>query len=257
MQAQQLLLKVRIIVGIKYALCDGLINYIAQAQVGHRILIPRNMSPEFTSIRTKFGAMFYEIRKIITSTEIDSNELKQLIGDCFFDLKPQLENKVKIDDVLEVVKGKCNLIDVHCLEVIVQTFKITEGQELLESYKGAVNIFCKSMSSRLCVDQILQVVRTPTRLASETVVFIVDWNPDTSTLEDIKNLLSISLDTNFQIEKIGTGQSVVVTCYCPAVYTGSLIMAVLDKRDTLQMRGLKKFIVGNCTVWDATQVRYS
>ena len=225
---------------------------LGQTQIGHRILIPRKMSPEFTLIRTEFGAMFYNIRTIITSKEIDSNELKKLIGDCFSDLKPQLENKVKIDDVLEVVKGKCSLIDVHCLEVIVRTFKITGGQELLDSYKEAVNKFCKSMSSRLCVDEILQVVRTPTRLASETVVFIVDWNPDTSTLEDIKNLLSISLDTNFQIEKIGTGQSVVITCYCPAEYTTLLIMAVLSKIKILQEKGLKEFKVGNCTVWNNT-----
>ena len=212
------------------------------------------MSPDFTSIRTEFGAMFYKIRTIITSKKIDSNELKKLIADCFPDLKPLLKNIENMDDILDVVKGKCNLIDVHCLEVIVQTFKIIEGQEHLDSYKEIVNKFCKSMRSRLCVDQVLQIIRTPTRLASETVVFILDWNPDTSTLEDIKNLLSILLNTNFKIEKIGTGQSVVVTCYCPAEYTGSLIMAVLDKIDMLQKRGLKKFIIGKSTVWNA-QVR--
>ena len=45
------------------------------------------------------------------------------------------------------------------------------------------------------------------------------------------------------------GQSVVVTCHCPAEYTGSLIMAVLDKIEILQVKGLKEFKVGNCSIW--------
>ena len=61
---------------------------------------------------------------------------------------------------------------------------------------------------------------------------------------------------HIQIDKIGTGQSVVVTCYCPAEYTGPLIIAVLGKIDTLQRKGLKEFIVCNCTVWNNTQVKY-
>ena len=223
-----------------------------QASLGHKILIPRHMSPQFTSIRTEFGAMFYQIRSVIAGKELNPDEVKKLICDCFADLKPKLECKKVLEDILDVVKEKCNLIDVHCLEVLLTTFKIPEGQALLDSYKEAVEKFCQSMPARLCVDQILQVVKTPTRLASETVVFVLDWNPDEATLEDIKNLLSKSLDTNFIIEKIGTDRSVVVTCYCPAEYTGSLITTVLEKIEILQKRGLKEFIVGNCTVWDDT-----
>ena len=195
--------------------------------------------------------MFCSIRSSFTRKKISPHHLKKLTSDCFPDLKSKLEHKEALDDMLEVLKTKCSLIDVHCLEVILQAYKIKdEGLAQLNSYKSIVEKFCQSVPIRLCVDQVLDVIRTPARLTSETVLFVLDWNPDKRMLQDVRNLLSRSLDANMIIVRIGIShQSVTVTCHCPSEYTGSLITNVLEKIETLKIKGLKEFRIGNCTVW--------
>lgn len=215
------------------------------------------MESDFTSMQKEFGEMFYQVRRVIASKGIDPTELKTLISDCYLDLRPQLKHIKTVDNVLDVVRRKCSLIDVHCLEAIIETFNITEALSYLNAYNKAKKDFCQRMTVKLCDSQSLQVVRTPIRLTSETVVFVLDWDPDEITLQDIKVLLS-AINSNFLlVEKVGPGQSVVISCYCPAEYTASLIIAVFKKIEILQKNRLKEFIVGNCIIWMYNKVSHS
>ena len=225
--------------------------------VDHKILFPRNMGEKFQEMRIKFGSTFFQVRRNFASNKniLDIDELKLLVSDCFPDLKPQLNDKKTINEVLDVVKRKCNIINIRPLEVLIIEFKIKEAETIIKEYKEVAKDFCKTISVRLCLDKELQAVPTPSRLKSETVVFILDWNPDESTLQDINDVLEkLEPLENYriQIEQAEPDYSVAVTCYCPAEYTGSLITTVLEKIEILQKRGLKEFIVGNCTVWDDT-----
>ena len=223
----------------------------------HKILFPRNMGEKFQEMRIKFGSTFFQVRRNFARNKniLDIDELKLLVSDCFPDLKPQLYNKKTINEVLDVVKRKCNIINMRPLEVLIIEFNIKEAETIIKEYKEEAKDFCKTISVRLCLDKELQAVPTPSRLKSETVVFILDWNPDESTLQDINDVLEkLEPLENYriQIDQAGPHQSVVVTCYCPAEYTGSLITTVLEKIEILQKRGLKEFIVGNYTIWDCT-----
>ena len=225
--------------------------------VGHKILFPRNMGEKFQEMRIKFGSTFFQVRRMFfkKKKKLQINELKLLLSDCFSDLKSQLNNKKTIDEVLDVVKRKCNIINMRPLEVLIIEFNIKEAETIIKEYKEVAKDFCKTISVRLCLNEKLQAVPTPSRLKSETVEFIFNWNPDESTLQDINDVLDeLEPLENYciQIDKAGPHRSVVVTCYCPAEYTGSLITTVLEKIEILQTRGLKEFIVGNCTVWDDT-----
>ena len=224
----------------------------------HKILFSRNMGDKFQEMRIKFGSTFFQVRRSFSKKKkfVDVNDLKWLVTDCFPDLKSQLYDKKTINDVLEVVKRKCNIINVRPIEELAIQFNIKEAETIIKEYKKVAKKFCKTISVRLCLDEKLQAVPTP-RLKSETVVFVLNWNPDESTLQDINDVLeklvpdNCSFRTHIQLEKdaVGSG-SVVVSCYCPAEYTGSLITTVIEKIEILQKRKLKKFIVGNCTVWE-------
>ena len=90
------------------------------------------------------------------------------------------------------------------------------------------------------------------------LLYLFNWNPDEYTLQDINDVLFElePLDKyHIQTDKVGTGRSVVVTCYCSAEYTGLIKSIVLEKIDTLRRKELKEFVIGNCTVSDVTQVR--
>ena len=215
------------------------------------------MRKEFKEMRTKFGSTFCSVRLLFSKkwakSQKDVKKLKALLGDCFPDLKSELSVAKTIDSVLDVVKRKCSIVDVHPLEVIAVHFKVKEAEDIIKEHKKVAKEFCKSVSVILSKDQTLQAI--PTRyLQSETITFELNWDADKTTLQDVNDvLLELELLHKYQIKVVGVGSgSVVVTCYCPAEYTGSLIMAVLDKIEILQEKGLKELKVGNCTIWNNT-----
>ena len=226
-----------------------------------RILFPRDMKNKFENMRMKFGSAFFKVKRVFTrmKSSLNIDEVNDLISDWFPDLKSQLFHKNTIEEVLNVLKRKCNIFNIRPLENLAFEFNIEDAIPIIKSYKEEAKDFCKSVSVSLCLDEELQAVATPSRLLCETVVFVLNWNPDEYTLQDI-NAMFFELEPlnkyHIEIDKIGTGRSVVVTCYCPAEYTSILIMAVLNEINTLQRKGLKEFIVGNCTVWNNTQVKY-
>ena len=248
----------------QYASSESEYSIIAEdsANLHHRVPFPRNMKKEFMQMRTNFGTTFYNVRDIFSkkakSPKVVS-KMKSLLTDIFPDLKSELSVAKKIDGVLDVVKRKCNIVDVHPLEVLAVQFKVKEAEDVIREHEEAAKEFCKSVSVSLSKDKTLQAI--PTRhLLCETMTFVLNWNPDETTLQDVNDVL-IDLDLlhkyGIKVVKVDPGKSVVVTCYCPAEYTGSLIMALFGEIDTMQKKGLKEFMVGNCTVWNATQVRYS
>ncbi|XP_019856617.1 PREDICTED: uncharacterized protein LOC109585109 [Amphimedon queenslandica] len=224
----------------------------------HKILFPRDMKKKFKEMRSKFGYTFFRVRHIFYSKKsaLNIDEMKELIIDLFPDLKSQLSYEVAISELLNVVKGKCSIVDLCPLENLAFQFNIEEAEPIIESFKEEAKDFCKLVSVSLCLDEKLQAVATPSRLLCETVVFVFNWNPDEHTLQDINDVLD-ELEPlhkcHIQIDKVGTGRSVVVTCYCPAEYTDLLKSAVLEKINMLQGKGLKEFAIGNSTVWDTTQ----
>ena len=229
----------------------------------HEILFPRDMKKKFQEMKSKLGTTFFRVRRIFKSKQnvLDIDDVKELISDWFPDLKPQLSCKEAIGDVLDVLQRKCNISDISPLENLASEFNIEDAKPIIKLYKEEAKDFSKSVSVSLCLGEELQAVATPSHLLCETVVFVFNWDPDDYTLQDINDVLDELEPLNrfkyhLQIDKVSPGQSVVITCYCPAEYTGSLITAVLDKIEILQKKGLKKFIVGNSIIWDATQVRY-
>ena len=234
------------------------------AIVGHKIPFPRTMRREFKEMRTKFGSTFYNVRLLFAEKQHKNkkkalNKMKSLIIDCFPDLESQLSHRNTIDGVLDVLKRKCSIVDVHPLEVLAVEFKIKEAETIIKSYKEIANDFRNSVSLSLCIDERLQAVPI-THLLCETITFVLNWNADEATLQDINDVL-LDLEPlqkyHIQLYEIRRHLSVAVTCYCPAEYTGSLITTVLEKIEILQKRGLKEFIVGNGTIWKNTDDKVS
>uniref|UniRef100_A0A1X7T0B9 Death domain-containing protein n=2 Tax=Amphimedon queenslandica TaxID=400682 RepID=A0A1X7T0B9_AMPQE len=223
----------------------------------HEILFPRDMKDKFEVMRLIFGSAFMDVKHVFTERKLSIDYMKELIIIWYPDLEPQLSYKETIGEVLNVLKRKCNIINLRPLEVLASKFSIEEAKPVIKSFKEKAKDFCKSVSVSLCLGEELQAVATPSRLLCETIFFIFNWNPVEYTLQDINDVLDELEPLNkykyhLQIDRVGTGQSVVVTCYCPAEYISSLIMAVLDKIGTMQKRELKEFKVGNCTIWDNT-----
>ena len=149
------------------------------------------MKFKFQEMRVKFGSTFYRVRclfseKLANSQNVD--KVKEFLADCFPDLKSELSVAKTIDDVLEVVKRKCSIVDVHPLEVIAVHFKVKEAEDIIREHKEAAKIFCESVSVSLSSNETLQAISTQ-YLLCKTITFFLDWNPDKITLQDINDVL--------------------------------------------------------------------
>ena len=145
---------------------------------------------------------------------------------CFFaDSYPHLETEIthskSIDDVLDVVRDHCTLIDISCLEGIVKRFDIKEAQTHIQAYKDVVRSFCKKIKPFL--DETLKESKSHSLLKCETADFVLDWDPTNYTLQDIHDIIAESVEENVQIRVIRGGKSIIVILvniakYCIDIY---------------------------------------
>ena len=183
--------------------------------------------------------------------------MKKLLCDCLPVYKSQFSDKnlQNIYDILELVKEKCSLINVHCLKTIAKIFKIEEAMVIIEEYEKEVDVFCKVMTVDLCLEQKFEVVRCPQPLLCEKLTFILDWEPRDYTLNDIRDILiKCTSDSNINvpimIEKIRKVNSIAVDCYIPMSQAGYVVAIIFQKVKLAQVKKLSRLVWRNVLVWD-------
>ena len=91
----------------------------------------------FDEIRAKFGVLILTVAPLIESAVMPRlKEFKTFLRTCFPELKCQLSIAESFDDVMEIVREKCTMINVVCLEVIVNHYKIEEALDHITTYKN-------------------------------------------------------------------------------------------------------------------------
>ena len=118
--------------------------------------------------------------------------MTKFLEDWYPPLKPSLAHCKSISDVLDV-RDKYTLIDINSLEAVVEQFNVEGAKTHIEAYKKTVEEFCQSSSVHVCLEEIFSVTTTPTPLIGDTATFVLAWDPDDYTLNDIRTLLSAVL----------------------------------------------------------------
>ena len=177
---------------------------------------------------------------------------------CFFaDSYPHLETEItnskSINDVLDVVRGHCTLINISCLEGIVERFDIKEAEKHIDTYKDVVRSFCEKTKASLCLDETFKENKSHPLLKCETAIFVLDWDPTNCTLQDIRDIIAESVKENVQIRVIRKGNSIIVTCFFPLSLTSSIIARAQETLESVKEKGLIQLTVGYCTIYDKRQ----
>ena len=214
--------------------------------------IPRKLDSIFGSIRRKFAVTFSNIRKAIKTSPPNLEELKLFLEDGYSHLQSEIDSTESIDGILTVVRNHCTLININCLEGIVERFDIKEAEMHIQMYKDDVQSFCEKTKASLCLGEMFKVTRTPL-LKCETAIFVLDWDPTGYTLQDIRDIIAESIEENVQICVIRKGNSIVVTCFFPLSLTMSLIAKAQDTLEKVKKKGLIQLTVGYCTIYDKYQ----
>ena len=66
------------------------------------------------------------------------------------ELKSQLSQANSFDDIMELVEEKCTIINIACLEAIVDHYKIEEAKAHITIYKTEIDKICEGVNFSVC-----------------------------------------------------------------------------------------------------------
>ena len=217
-----------------------------------KVTLELSFQKKFDEMKVTFGKLIHTVAPLIAKGIPSLQELKTFLRRCYRELKPQLSIAESFDDVIELVEDKCTIINIVCLEAIVDTFNISEAKQYIKEYQAAIDAFCNEVKLSVCENQSFLTSQS-TLLKCETVEFVLEWEPDDYTLTQIRALLTEAfkdLIKRVQIRVIKRGNSVIVTCYAPRHIMDVLLMEAEKNLNLLRKMGLIKLTIGYCTVWD-------
>ena len=206
-------------------------------------------------MKVTFGNLIETVVPLIAKAIPSLKELKTYLRRCFRELKPQLSSAESFDDVMELVEDKCTIINICCLEAIVDHYNITEAKRHITEFKTAVDKFCEKVKTDICINQNFKVTSSH-HLTCETIEFILEWKTDEYTLSHIKDLLSKAfkdMAKSVQVRAIREGNSIIVTCYAPQYMMDVLLVTAEENLVTLKEMRVKKLTLGYCTIYDKCQ----
>ena len=206
-------------------------------------------------MKVSLGNLIETVEPLIGKAIPSLKKLKKYLGRCFRELKPQLPSAESFDDVMELVEDKCTIINICCLEAIVDHYNITEAKRHITEFKTTVDMFCEKVKTDICINQDFKVTSSH-HLTCETIEFVLEWKTDEHTLSHIKDLLSKAfkdMAKSVQVRAIKEGNSIIVTCYAPHYMMDILLITAEENVDILREMGMTKLTLGYYTIYDKHQ----
>ena len=204
----------------------------------------------FDQIRAKLGELFVVVSPIIEKA-VTLGELKKYLRMCFPELKPQLSKAESFDDVMDIVREKCSIINIACLEAIIDHYKIEKAKPHITSYNLQVEAFCQSVELSVYETEDL-MPNLSSQPEYEIIEFVLDWMMDEHTFSEINGLLCKafgSMAKRVLVTKVKKGNSIIITCYASCFIVDDLLIEVKTNLGILKEMGLIKVTIGSNTIW--------
>ena len=205
-------------------------------------------------MRMAFGNLFDDVAPLIEKGARPLSHFKDYLQRCFPTLKPRLSIAKSFKTVIEIVQEKCTLINIACLEGIVERYHIETAERHITTYKEAIDTFCGEIKLSVCKSANL-IIGPSSYLKCEKIEFVLEWNTDDEhTLDDIRGLLWKAFEdmaNKVLVEEAKKGNSIIVKCNVPQHIMDTLLMKAEDKIDQLKEKGVIKLTIGYDIILDA------
>lgn len=116
-------------------------------------------------MRIYYGTLIDSVVPLIAKHVPSIDDLKKYLERCFPELKPELYHAKSFDDVIDIATKKCTIIDIVCLEAIVDRFNIKIAVDHIIAYKTAVDLFAMMLNLVKALKQ-LQWIFLPVKRSS-------------------------------------------------------------------------------------------
>ena len=210
----------------------------------------------FDQMKVTFGNLMITMSPLIKAGIPSLEDLIIYLQRCFQELRPQLSIAKSFDDVMDLVQDTCTIINICCLEAIVNYYNITEAKPHITKFKTTVDTFCADVRADICLKQNFKTTSSSHHLTCETIEFVLEWKTDEHTLSHIQDLLSKVFEDmakSVQVRAINEGNSVIITCYAPEYMMDTLLETAKKNLDLLKKMRVTKFIMGYHTIFDTCQ----
>ena len=212
---------------------------------------------DFDKMKVAFGNLFETVVPLIETGIPSLKELKKYIERCFRELKPKLAIAESFGDVMDIVHEKCSIINICCLEAIVDRYDIAKAKQHINTFKTTIDTFCENIKAEVCQNQNFVIVPSSHHLICETIEFILEWEVEECTLADINGLLSKAFRGSAKriiVRDIKQGSSVIVTCYAPHNMMDILVILAQENLHVLKDIGLIKLSIGYHVIYDKRNI---
>ena len=219
------------------------------------VLFPMS-SYGFDGLWTRYIHLFDVVAPFIATKVQSVEDIKTYLQRVFPEVIPNFANAESFDDVMSVIYEKCTIINIYCLEVVVDHFKIIEAKEFIVAYKSTVDEFCHKIKLSECVGQSFKKESaSPHLLTCETIIFVLEWSSNDYTLIDIvyflhKTFTDKSKKVQVRSIKDLEANSIIVTCFAPQNMMDILLVETKINLELLKRMGLFWLKIGYHTIWD-------
>lgn len=206
-------------------------------------------------MRQTYSSFVDKVAPYISAGISSLEELKLYLQRYFQELHPQLVIAETFDDVMCLIEDKCTIINVCCVESIVNQYNITDAKPEIKKFKTQVDIFCDEVKLSVCFQESFKNVSTSSHhLICETIEFVLESESSGSSLSDIKKMLSTSFQNvvNYvQIRGIVNNDNCInVTCYAPQNLLDILQETAEENLDLIKEMGVIRLKIGYHTIFD-------
>ena len=94
-----------------------------------------------------------------------------------------LTDTVSSSDIMRGIVEKCIVTNITPLNVVMQHYNITGGIRMIEDYQHSLDEYLLKLRTRYLLGSSRDIVN------AKTIIFILDWIPDDTSLPHIKRLL--------------------------------------------------------------------
>ena len=204
-------------------------------------------------MRGNFGSFYFRITRLVTGTITEEalEELKEFVDDCYPELSPKLNEATSVKGVMNIIKSKCNVINIAPVEDVVSFHSITKAEPLITDYNKTVNEFCRNLKIEFLLEKKLS---TSDFLICETIEFVLDWDPADHLLKDIRRLIEKAfkgMSRRIIVRSMHKGNSIIIVCGAPTHLMSALQLEANNNLIVLQEEfSLIRLTIGHYTVYD-------
>ena len=197
-----------------------------------------------------FGDLIDTVKPLIEKGIPSLQKLKDYLGTLYQGLISQLNEAKSFDDVMKIVREKCTIINVVCLQRVVKKFNIADAKQHIENFETTVDAFCNKVRLNVC-DRRSFRNSSSSLLKCDTIEFVLKWDPDKYSLSHIERLLEKAFEDlaeDVLVNVVKETDSITVTCYAPRNLMIVLLIEAEKNLQTLIKMGLMKLTISYYTV---------